>query len=110
MKSEVSQLERSVPLITVLFPRISNALWEQPPCANTKLIAGKLSLCIGMPVMIRYNAATEMCITKGQEAFVYGWRSHKLADGKDVLDTLFVELANPPSPEKWMVYPSMLFP
>jgi hypothetical protein len=79
---------------------IQDALWEQPPCANTKLIAGKLSLCIGMPIMIRYNAATEMCITKGQEAFVYGWRSHKLADGKDVLDTLFVELANPPSPVK----------
>ena len=86
-----------------LIPKgIQHALWEQPPCANTKLIAGKLSLCIGMPVMIRYNAATEMCITKGQEAFVYGWRSHKLADGKDVLDTLFVELqvANPPSPVK----------
>ena len=79
---------------------IQNALWEQPPCANTKLIAGKLSLCIGMPMMIRYNAATEMCITKGQEAFVYAWRSHKLSDGKDVLDTLFVELANPPSPVK----------
>ena len=79
---------------------IQHALWEQPPCANTKLIAGKLSLCIGMPMMIRYNAATEMCITKGQEAFVYAWRSHKLPDGKDVLDTLFVELSNPPSPVK----------
>ena len=79
---------------------IQHTLWEQPPCANTKLIPGKLSLCIGMPIMICYKAATEMCITKGQEAFVYAWRSHKLADGKDVLDTLFVELANPPLPVK----------
>ena len=52
---------------------IQDALWEQPPCANMKLIPGKLSLCIGMPIMIRNNAATEMCITKGQEAFVYAW-------------------------------------
>ena len=65
-----------------------------------KLIPGKLSLCIGMPIMIRNNAATEMCITKGHEAFVYAWQSHKLADGKDVLDILFVELANPPLPVK----------
>ena len=79
---------------------IQDALWEQPLCANTKLIPAKLSLCIGMPIMIRYNAATEMCITKGQEAFVYAWKSHKLADGKDILDTLFVELANPPTPVK----------
>lgn len=47
---------------------IQNSLWEQPTCANTKLIPRKLSLCIGMPVMIRNNAATEMGITKGQEA------------------------------------------
>ena len=79
---------------------IQNALWEQPTCANTKLIPGKLSICIGMPVMIRNNAATEMGITKGQEAVVYAWDSHKSKDGRDVLDTLFVELTNPPSPIK----------
>ena len=50
--------------------------------------------------MICNNTATEMCITKGQEVFVYAWQSHKLADGKDVLDILFIELANPPSPVK----------
>lgn len=76
---------------------IQEALLEQPTCANTKLIPGKLSICMGMPIMIRYNAATEMCITKGQEAVVYGWDSHKHGD-KDVLDTLFVKLVNPPTP------------
>ena len=80
--------------------KIQEALWEQPTCANTKLIPGKLSLCLGMPVMIRNNAATEMCITKGQEAIVHAWDSHKNAKGKDVLDTLFVELTNPPTPVK----------
>jgi hypothetical protein len=53
-----------------------------------------------MPVMIRSNAATEMGITKGQEAIVHAWNSHKTADGRDVLDTLFVELSNPPVPVK----------
>ena len=81
-------------------PTIQNALWEQPTCANTKLIPGKLSICIGMPVMIRNNAATEMGITKGQEAIVHSWDSHKTTDGRDVLDTLFVELSNPPFPVK----------
>ena len=79
---------------------IQQALWEQPTCANTKLIPGKLSLCLGMPIMIRNNAATEMCITKGQEATVHAWDSHKTAEGRDVLDTLFVELTNPPTPVK----------
>jgi hypothetical protein len=79
---------------------IQQALWEQPTCANTKLIPGKLSICLGMPIMIRNNAATEMCITKGQEATVHAWDSHQTAEGRDVLDTLFVELTNPPTPVK----------
>lgn len=60
--------------------------------------------------MIRNNSATEMCITKGQEAFVYDWWSHKLANGKEVLDTLFVELANPPSPVKMEGLPLNVVP
>lgn len=41
----------------------------------TEHFAGKLSLCIGMPVMLQNNDATEICITKGQEGFVAGWES-----------------------------------
>jgi hypothetical protein len=58
--------------------------------------AGKLSLCLGMPVMIRNNDATELCITKGQEGFVVGWQSKIESHGKRVLETLFVRLDNPP--------------
>jgi hypothetical protein len=54
---------------------IQQILWDQPPCTNMKLIAGKLSLCVGMPVMIRNNIATELCMTKGQKGFMYGWQS-----------------------------------
>jgi hypothetical protein len=72
-------------------------LWNQSPCANTKLVPGKLSLCIGMPVMIRLNSATELCMTKGQEAVVHSWQASKTPDGTAILDTLFVRLLNPPS-------------
>jgi hypothetical protein len=36
------------------------------------------------------------CITKGQEGIVVGWQSYRAEHGKQVLDTLFVELNNPP--------------
>jgi hypothetical protein len=48
--------------------------------------------------MIRHNDATELCITRGQEAFVVGWRSRTGTRQQLVLDTLFVMLSNPPSP------------
>ena len=62
----------------------------------TENFAGKLTLCLGMPVMIRNNDATELCITKGQEGLVVGWQSMKGPHGKQILDTLFVQLVNPP--------------
>ncbi|KAH7908098.1 hypothetical protein BJ138DRAFT_1013461, partial [Hygrophoropsis aurantiaca] len=53
-----------------------------------------------MPVLIRNNDATELCITKGQEARVVGWQSSVGNLGQDVLETLFVELCSPPSAVK----------
>ena len=76
---------------------VQKVLWEKPCCANARLILPKLSLCVGMPVMIRSNAATELCITKGQEAFVRSWESSCNAEGKQILETLFVELIDPQS-------------
>ena len=54
---------------------IQSSLWSQPPSSTDKNIPGNLSLCIGLPVMIRYNFATELCMTRGQEGYVYGWQS-----------------------------------
>jgi len=34
---------------------MQKALWEQQPSSTDKQIAGKLSLCLGLPVMIRRN-------------------------------------------------------
>ena len=63
---------------------------------STDHIPGKLSLCIGMPIIIRYNIATEFCITKGQEGTVAEWESRSGPYGKEILDTLFIKIADPP--------------
>jgi hypothetical protein len=47
-------------------------LWDAHPCSTDAHVLGKLSLCVGMPIMIRHNEATELCITKGQEGKVVG--------------------------------------
>ena len=73
-----------------------DALWSQPPSSSDKHIAGKLSICIGLPVIIRYNYATEICMTQGQEGFVQGWQLKKGVNGQVVLDTLFIKLKDPP--------------
>ena len=74
---------------------IQNIIWNLPHSA-TENFAGKLTLCIGMPVMLRNNDATELCMTKGQEGFVAGWQEEIGTHGKKILDTLFVKLDNPP--------------
>jgi hypothetical protein len=80
----------------ILTDQLQKVIWNQPPCANDKCIPGKLSLCIGMPLIICSNSATELCITRGQEAIVHSWQHSVGSKGQKVLDTLFVELQNPP--------------
>ncbi|KAL1684491.1 hypothetical protein GGG16DRAFT_32579, partial [Schizophyllum commune] len=74
---------------------IQNTLWSSLPCF-TEQIPGRLDLCIGMPVMIRSNIATELCMTKGQEGVVCGWTASMGNRKQRVLDVLFVKLLNPP--------------
>jgi hypothetical protein len=84
-------------------------LWKLPHHA-TQHVPGKLSLCIGMPVMLRHNDATELCITKGQEGTVAGWQSCIGPHGKSVLDTLFVRLTKPPQNIKFDGLPENIVP
>ena len=58
---------------------IKQTLWDSSP-HSSEHFPGKLSICLGMPMMLRNNDATELCITKGQEAHVVGWDS---IDGPD---------------------------
>ena len=73
---------------------LQNILWNLRHSASDH-IPGKLSLCIGMPVMIQHNEATELCITKGQEGHVVGWQAAIGPQGQNILDTLFVKLDKP---------------
>jgi len=82
--------------LKLLTDEIQRVLWNLPPSSTDKHIPGTLSLCIGMPVMIRYNYATELCMTRGQEGYVVGWQAKKGPRNQQVLDTLFVELKEPP--------------
>ena len=84
----------------VLSPELQRVLWEQPPASSNKHVAGKLTLCVGLPVMLKHNDATECCMTKGAEATVVSWQSTKGPEGQTVLDTLFVKLKNPPKTVK----------
>ena len=85
-------------------------LWNAPNSANSQLIPGRLDLCKGMPVMIRNNAATELGIMKGQEVVVYGWSLAIGSRNQLILDTLFVELENPPRPVKFDGLPNNIVP
>ena len=88
-RSKSMRVRRSLP------PNVQLALWKQPLSANSSLIPGILSLCSGMPVLLRANVATELCITKGQEGCVHSWTSAQGKHGLPVLQTLFVTLVNP---------------
>jgi len=74
---------------TIITQADQERLWELIHHA-TQHFPEKLSLCIGMPVMLWNNDATELCITKGQEGAVASWQSYVGPHGKLVLDTLFV--------------------
>ncbi|KAJ7016600.1 hypothetical protein C8F04DRAFT_981158 [Mycena alexandri] len=75
---------------------LQKKLWDALPSTTNEYIPGKLSLCMGMPIMLRANDATELCITKGQEAVVCGWHATEGPAGQQVLETLFVRLVKPP--------------
>ena len=89
---------------------LQQVVWNAPHSTVSDFIPGKLSLCLDMPVMIRANAATELCITKGQEGTVYAWQSGIGSRGQQVLDTLFVQLTNPPQNVKLDGLPENVVP
>ena len=93
----------------IITPKLQEELWNLPPGA-TEHIPGKLSLCIGLPIMIRNNDATELCMTKGQEGFVAGWTTIHGPQNQLCLDTLFVKLSNPPSNVKFEGLPENIVP
>ncbi|KAJ7934523.1 hypothetical protein B0H13DRAFT_1547733, partial [Mycena leptocephala] len=76
----------------VISDRLQQKLWDAFPSTNSEMLPGKLTLCVGMPVLLRTNDATELCMTKGQDATVIGWDESVGPLGQRVLDTVFVKL------------------
>jgi hypothetical protein len=74
---------------------LQKLLWSCEPHSSDH-IPGKLSLCLGMPVMLHHNDATELCMTKGQEGVVVGWDSKTGCFDTQTLETVYVRLKNPP--------------
>ena len=60
--------------------------------------------------MIQNNAATELGITKDQEAVMYRWCLAVGSQNQLILNTLFVELKNPPKPIKFDGLPNNVVP
>lgn len=84
-------------------------LWNLPP-GDTCHMAGKLTLCMHMPVMLKSNEATELCATNGAEARVVGWDTYDNALEGRYLSTVFVELINPPRTIKLDGLPANVVP
>lgn len=89
--------------------QMQDVLWEVHPSRSDQH-AGKLELCLGIPVLIKYNEATEAGVTNGAEGFVVGWNSRPIGDGKETLDTLFVKLKVTASPIKVHGLPDNVVP
>ncbi|KAH6879347.1 P-loop containing nucleoside triphosphate hydrolase protein, partial [Coprinopsis sp. MPI-PUGE-AT-0042] len=87
--------KRKKKVLKALTKRVQPTLWEQPP-STSQHAPGVLHLCVGMPVMIKNNEATELNMTNGQEAEVVGWESklHPVYPDKDMLAVLFVRLTS----------------
>ena len=109
-RSDPDDARGAVKRVGEITKEMMDGFWSQPPSSTDKHIAGKLSLCIDLPVMIRYNFATEMCMTRGQEGFVHGWQSKIGSKGQTMLDTLFVKLKDPPSRVKIAGLPENVVP
>ncbi|TFK63276.1 hypothetical protein BDN72DRAFT_872333 [Pluteus cervinus] len=89
---------------------IQNQLWNIPPGCNTRNMPGKLVICLGLPVMIRTNIATELCMTKGQEGTITGWTYTLGNKNQRVLDTVFVKLTDPPQTVQFSNLPENVVP
>jgi hypothetical protein len=73
----------------VLTQSLQKLLWSCEPNISQHIPA-KLSLCLGMPVVLRHNDATELCMTKGQEGVVVGWDSKPGSYDTQTLETVYV--------------------
>ena len=75
---------------------LQKQLWDTLP-VDSEHLPGKLTLCLGIPVMIKYNEATECSVTNGADCIVVGWQSTTVYDIR-TLEIIFVRLLKPKEP------------
>ena len=90
-------------------PEVQDKFWNLSHTASDHL-PGKLRLCLGLPIMIKKNIATECGVTNGAEGVVVGWQSRPLTKDKMALDTVFVKLTSPAIPIKLDGLPENVVP
>lgn len=90
---------------------LQGLLWQQPP-STSEQVPGTLEICRGMPALIRHNEATELCMTRGQEARIVAWSSTRVPDhpGRRCLDVLYLQLIDPPRKVKLPSLPPNVIP
>lgn len=93
----------------ILSAELQDCLWNLSHTLTDHL-PGKLTLCVGMPVMIKINEATECCVTNGAEGVVVGWKSRPISEDKEALETLFVKLTAAPTTVKLDGLPENVVP
>ncbi|KAJ3832658.1 hypothetical protein F5878DRAFT_702878 [Lentinula raphanica] len=87
-------------LINTISEELQKMLWELPTSSYDLNCPAILDLCLGLPVIIRHNFATELSITKGQKGTVYAWHTGQGNFGQQIIETLFVLLDDPPTDVK----------
>ncbi|KAJ3818192.1 hypothetical protein F5880DRAFT_1440296, partial [Lentinula raphanica] len=97
-------------LINSISEELQKVLWKLPTSSYDLNCPAILDLCLGLPVIIRYNFATELSITKGQKGSVYAWHTGQGNFGQQVIETVFVLLDNPPSDIKLQNLPLNVVP
>ena len=93
----------------IVNPELQETLWKLSHHL-TEHHPGRLDLCIGMPVMIKVNEATECGVTNGAEGEIVGWTSRPISENQFALDTLFVKLTAAPMPIKLPGLPQNVIP
>ncbi|KAJ3753344.1 hypothetical protein EV360DRAFT_53631 [Lentinula raphanica] len=97
-------------LINSISEELQKVLWELPTSSYDLNCPAILDLCLGLPVIICHNFATELSITKGQKGSVYAWHTGQGNFGQQVIETVFVLLDNPPSDIKLQDLPLNVVP
>ena len=58
---------------------------------KTKNHPGILKICHRMPIMIKYNEATECRVTNGAEGIAVGWKQKQILSDKQTLLIIFIK-------------------